>query len=223
MTYAHTHILLRFNGHFGTSLDKWSCGIRLGQADLPVPRDDGKLQTLVNAADAAARVFHTAAGTLASTSCFFDQVAGANIGPNGKYFPAESQTVYSTLTSTPGTGTAILPWNSAVVVSLRTAVPRGRGSNGRVYWPALSASVQSGTGRMSSGTVSGRLNAFKTFVDSLNTAANSYMAGTRVIVASNVGLGLNAVVTSLRADDRVDSIERRENDQPSAYQSVTVA
>jgi len=226
MAYAQEHILLRFNGHFGgptTVADRWSVGIRLGQASLPVILDSGKMQTLCNSAATAAAAFHATTGTFTGTNTYFDQVAGATIGPSGKYSPAGQLTVLSAYNPVAGSGTAALPWNSALVCSLRTAIPRGRGSNGRVYWPALALSVGPTTGRVSQASITSRLGAFKTFLDALNVAANTYFAGTRVIVASGVGLGVNAPVTSVRSDDRVDSIERRENDQPPAYVSVTLA
>lgn len=226
MVYAQEHILLRFNGHFGvvgTASDRWSVGIRLGQASLPVILDQAKMQTLVNAAQTAAIAFHGTTGTYTGTNCFFDQVAGATIGPSGRYSPATQLTVLSPNTNTPGSGTPVLPWNSASVISLRTAIPRGRGSNGRIYWPFLAGPVVSTTGRVTTANLSARIGAFKTFLDALNVAANTYFAGTRVIVASNVGGGVNAPVTQIRADDRVDSIERRENDQPPLYSTATLA
>jgi hypothetical protein len=64
---------------------------------------------------------------------------------------------------------------------------------------------------------------FKTFFDALNVAANTYSAGTRLIVASNVGGGLHAPVTMIRSDDRIDSIERRENDTPATWSTSTLA
>lgn len=226
MVYANEHILLRFNGHFGASAapaDKWSVGLRLGQANLPVPYDAAKLLTLATAVTTSAQTFHSAAGTAAGTSCYFDQVAAACIGPSGKYVPPGALTILGPYAAQPGVGTAVLPWNSAAVMSLRTTIPRGRGSNGRVYWPALAMTIAPLTGRVAVNTMQVRVNLFKTFLDAVNTAANAYLAGTRVIVASNVGLGLNAVVTGVRADDRMDSIERRENDQPSQWATATLA
>lgn len=76
---------------------------------------------------------------------------------------------------------------------------------------------------MTTAAVQSRLNLFKTFADALNTAANTYSAGTRLLVASAVGGGLHVPVTSVRSDERMDSIERRENDQPSIYSSVNLA
>jgi len=195
----------------------------LGQPSLPVIFDQARMQTLVNAAQTAANTFHSTAGVYAGTTCFLDQVSGATIGQGGKYAPVGQLTTLSPNTPTPGASTSTLPWNSASVLSLRTAIPRGRGSNGRVYWPCLSLAVSPGSGRVASAVLNGRVAAFKTFLDALNGLANTYFAGTRVIVASNVGAGVNAPVTSVRSDDRIDSIERRENDQAPLYVAATLA
>lgn len=226
MVYPHEHILIRFHGHFGTStsfVDEWSAGVRMGFPNLAPIFDTGKLQTLVNAADAAARVFHANANALVGTNCYFDYASGAQIGVSGRYTPSSQQTILSTSTPTAGTGTPTQPYNAALVTSLRTAIPRGRGSNGRVYWPCLAPAISATTGRMLDGNVAGRLAPFKTFLDALNTAANAYSAGMKVVVASNVGGGLITPVTSIRADGRLDSIERRENATPSTWSTATLA
>jgi hypothetical protein len=161
-----------------------------------------------------------AANTVIGTNCFLDYVSGAQIGVGGKYTPTNQLTVVSPTTPTPGLGSGVLPWNTASVISLRTAIPRGRGSNGRVYWPCLSVPVIAGTGRVN---ILGRVQAAKTFFDAMNTAANTYSAGMRAVVASAVGGGVIAPVTSIRSDDRLDSIERRENAQPVAWSVSALA
>lgn len=226
MTYPGTHILLRFNGHFGGSastIDKWSCGMRFGIPSGGTTYDAAKLQTFVNSALSAAQAFHTPVGSACGSNTYFDQVAGAQIGMIGRYNPDTQQTIFSVYTPTAGAGTGVLPWNSASVFSLKTGRPRGRASNGRVYWPCLSLAVVSGTGRVASATQQTRVGNFKTFCDALNVAANVYQAGCRLVVASAVGAGDMAFVTSIRSDDRIDSIERRENDQPSTWSSATLA
>lgn len=223
MVYPQEHILIRFQGHFGSAgsiVDKWSAGVRFGLAASAPAYDAAKLQTFVNACQAAAITFHTTAAVQAGTNCFFDYVSGAQIGVLGNYVPTTQLTVLSPTTVTAGIGTPTQPWNASSVISLRTANPRGRGSNGRVYWPILAPTISTTTGRAN---VQTRVTAAKTFFDAMNTAANSYSAGMRAIVASNVGGGLHAIVTSIRSDDRIDSIERRENDQASTWYPATLA
>lgn len=226
MVFPHEHILLRFHGHFGGAtapgLDEWSVGIRLGLTTSAPAFDAGKLQTLCNAAQTAGNNFHTGTGVMTGTSCWLDYVAGAQIGVLGRYSPTTQQTILSPSTPTAGVGSGTLPWSSALVMSLRTAAPRGYASNGRVYWPSPGAAVDPGTGRVSTGNVNARLTAFKAFINALNTAANVYSPGMAVVVASAVGGGAIRPVTAIRSDGRVDGIERRENAQASNYQTQTI-
>lgn len=226
MVFPHEHILLRFHGHFGGSassiVDRWSCGIRMGFSNIAPVYDTAKLQTLVNSAQTAANTFHSSTGTAAGTTAYLDYVSGAQIGVSGRYTPSAQLTVLSPSTPTAGLGTPVLPWNSASVISLRTAIPRGRASNGRVYWPALALALAITTGRATSATMTTRVNLAKTFIEALNAAGNTYSTGMRVVVASAVGGGAIAPVTAIRSDDRMDSIERRENDQASIYQTATI-
>lgn len=222
MVYPMEHVLVRFNGHFGTSsgiVDKWSSGIRFGLANQAPPYDATKLQTFVNACQAAGIAFHTAASVNAGTSTWFDQCTAAQIGVSGRYTPTDQLTIMSPFTPTSGLGSPSQAWNVASVISLRTSRPRGRGSNGRVYWPMTAASVVATTGRLNT---QARVNAAATFINALNTAANAYFTGTRAIVASAVGGGLHVPVTSIRSDDRLDSIERRENDQSSVWYTAAI-
>lgn len=226
MVFPHEHVLLRFLGHFGVitppGLDTWSCGIRLGLQGSAPAYDAAKLQTLVNSAQTAAQAFHATVSAAVGTSTYFDQVSGAQIGVLGKYTPSTQLTVLSPVAATPGSGAPTQPWNAALVMSLRTAAPRGLASNGRVYWPATSAAVDTATGRINSTQVTARLNGFRTFINALNVAANTYSAGCAVVVASAVGGGAIRPVTAVRMDARVDSIERRENNQPSSYSAVAI-
>lgn len=228
MVFPHEHILLRFNGHFGASasgvVERWSAGIRFGLPGSAPAYDAAKLQTFVNAAATAAATFHGSVSTFAGTGAYFDQVSGAQIGVLGKYSPPGQLTVLSPNSPVNGTGAGgPHPWNTALVISLRTAIPRGRGSNGRVYWPACAATVDASTGRLSSAAVSSRLAQAKTFFDALNVAANTYSAGMKIIVASSVGGGLIATCTSIRSDQRLDSIERRENEPGPTWSVATLS
>jgi len=225
VVFPHEHILLRFNGHFGAvgdTAERWSVGVHMGLPTAAPAYDPVKLQTLVNAAQTAANTLHADAGIAAGTSAWLDYVSGAQIGVLGKYTPAGQLTVISPTTPTAGSGTSVMPWNTAGVVSLRTAQPRGRGSNGRLYWPWLAAAVVGTTGRVSQANVTNRLTWFTQFINALNTAGNAYSAGMKVVVASAVGSGGFFTVTKIRSDGRIDSIERRENAAPSTWSTATI-
>lgn len=226
MPYPNAHLLLRASGHFGSGTtviaDKWSTGLRFGVVGADVSYSPGSLQTFVDAAWTAFLNLHSVVAVGAGNNCYLDATTVARVGLDGKYDPATQQTVRHDGPSTAGGGTPSNPWNTAHVISLRTAFPRGYASNGRMYYPCLSQSPASGTGRLTTAQVTARLASFKTLVESLNAAAATYSTNCRLMVYSSVGSGLSAKVTSLRADERLDSIERRENDIPANYSSVSI-
>jgi hypothetical protein len=221
VSFKNLHLLIRLNGGFGsapTSLtDKWSCGFRIGVPGTDIVMDTSKLQTLVNAIQTAASTAHTATNMQAGTNCYFTHVTGARVGTDGKYNPAGQVTTVSSGVTTAGGSTPTQAWNTAHSIGLRTGAPRGYASNGRYYYPIVGASVTSVTGRLSPTVVTGRLTAFRTFFQAVNVAANAYDPGAVVCVMSNVGAGTTLPMIALRADERLDSIERRENDSPSTY------
>jgi len=227
MAYSRNFIQLRFGGVFGSTsssvADKWSVGLKVANPGVDLVYDVTKITNLVQTATTLMASFHNGGGALSGTNCFLLWGTGALIGTNGKYNPTTQSTIFYTLaTPVAGDGTPVHPWNTALVVSLRTARPRGPASNGRVYYPALSAAITAGTGRMNPSTVANRLTGFKTVITGINTAAGTYAAGTQVCVLSDVGIGQTSAVTALRSDLRIDTQERRENDQGADYQSVTI-
>lgn len=226
MAYTNAHLLIRLHGHFGsgptTPLERWSTGFRVGIPTQDVSYDETKLQTFANAVHTAAQTFHQHAQTLAGSNCYFTHVTAARIGESGKYDPVGQLTIVSTGPTQAGAGTPNQAWNVALSYGLRTAAPRGPASNGRCYYPFLAPVIVTGTGRVQAGQVTGRLAQFRIFLNAVNTAALAYELATGVQVMSSVGAGKTERVLSLRADDRLDSIERRENDQAIVYQTLAL-
>lgn len=225
MPFPAAHTLIRAHGAFASSttpIDGWSVGFRFGSAS-PTGYSEAALQTFVNSAATAFATFHNLSGTLAGTSTYLLDVTGARIGTDGHYDPPTQQTLHaSPAPLMGGQGTPVQPWSAALVCSLRTGRPRGYASNGRAYWPAVGATCQGNTGRILQTQVTTLLTGWKTLINALNTAANICEAGSQLRVFSQVGAGLSAPVTGLRADGRIDSIERRENALPAIYSTVTI-
>lgn len=227
MAYANAHIQLRFGGHFGVSAtegaeaDHWSTGLRLGIVGADVPYNATALQTLVEACLDAATSFHASNQSGVGSSCFIGWATAARVGTDGKYLPASALTARKDQTPVAGVGTPHLPWNTALVISLRTDKPRGHASNGRVYWPAVSIALNAADGRVTPSLVDSRLVQFTSLMAGVNAAATAYAQNMRVVVASNVGDGEMRVVTAVRSDTRLDSIERRENAQPPNWITKT--
>lgn len=225
MPFPHAHILLRANGGFGLSVespvDRWSTGWRFGVGGGDVPFNPAGLLTFASSAFAAISTFHASSTAFVGTNCSLLEVTAARIGPDGHYLPLTQDTTHFAGTPIFGGGSPDKSYDAALVFSLRTALPRGRGSNGRSYYPALAAPIAPGTGRVLPASVEQRLALFQTLVRSLNTAANIYAPGMAMQVISSVGSVANAV-TAIRADSRLDRIERRDNGLPSVYQSLPI-
>jgi hypothetical protein len=108
------------------------------------------------------------------------------------------------------------------VTSLRTARPRGKGSNGRFYYPYLSA-VNGPDGRLSSAGATGYNARAKILFDALNAEAAVHLdSNAKISVMSKVG-AITEHVTSVRNDGRMDRQERRENNLPSVWASAALA
>lgn len=223
MTFANAHILCRLGGSFGVAdtskMDFWSVGLRFAIVGADVPYSSTNLLTFANAVKAAAVTMHTSNLFGAGDACWLQDVTAARVGTDGHYQPDTQETIHATPPpNSLGGGSTTKPWNTALVISLRTDRPRGYASNGRVYYPALGVpGFTLGTGRISDAAVGSRMDVAKVFLDECNTAAAAYATNMRLAVMSQKGAGLTALVTAIRADGRLDSIERRENKIPVTY------
>lgn len=227
MSFPTPHYLLRICGHFGASgtdiREEWSVGLRFGSVGGPTYSASG-LQSFLAAAWTPISTFHGGVAARVGGSCYLTHLTGAMIGTDGHYAPASQLTLsYVHSTPLPGASSFNAPWTQCHVLSLRTAQPRGYGSNGRCYYPCGANSYNTNTGRMMTGERDARVNSFVTMVQGLNTAAASALgAGVGLRVYSSVGAGVSYAVTAVRADDKMDTQERRENAFPPSWYVASV-
>lgn len=226
MAFPNAHLLVRFNGSLGpsaaTNSEKWSSSLRLAVIGADVSYSAANLLTLANSIHAATITFHGGSAAKLGNNCYFQNVSIARIGTDGRYSPAQQETVYSTGNPQAGTGIPDQPWSSASVISLRTGNFRGYASNGRFYYPQLVGNVDTSTGRVQSAVVIARVAAAKVWFDAINAAATTYALNMRIAVVSSTG-STAALVTSIRSDERLDSIERRENAGPTVWRAANLA
>lgn len=225
MSYTNRHVLLRAGGAIGTGVtspEKWSVGFRFAIIGADVPWSQSGLLAFATSCFGALATFHGSANAKVGGQVHLMRTSAATIGVDGKYDPLTQETQFYEPAAVSGNGATTLPWNTAVVTSLRTNRPRGYASNGRTYYPALSIPISSATGRLASGDVANRLALFRTLINTMNTHAETYQPNMRLAVCSAVGSGTTALVSGIRIDDRLDSIERRENANPVVYQSLPI-
>lgn len=124
-------------------------------------------------------------------------------------------------TATTGTSSAPHPFQSAVVCSLRTTTPGGRG-RGRLYWAATGAPLSSTTLRMSAATVSAALNGFSSLLAAINAEINAYDAAAALCVWSRVSNAAHNV-TRIQVGDVLDVQRRRRDTLAESYQTASYA
>lgn len=227
MPYAEPYVYLRCLGVFGatatTPLEEWGVGFKFRHPEAaPSPT---QLTTFLESAATAVATYH-GGSTRAGDHCWLTELTAAFIGTDGKYVGGGTQSTIRHTYGTPviGIGATIGPYANALVISLRTAVKRGPGSNGRAYWPATALSVSGDTGGLTTTQLGPIVTEAAALLNGLNTAKLSAMPATgKLSVMSAVGSGIAATVTGFRIGRRLDTQERREKKIPEGWVSGTVS
>lgn len=153
-------------------------------------------------------------------ACKLESIKLNRIGADGHYVDPETREhVYPTPISGNLIGTQVFPQLTAVA-TLRTAIPRGRGSTGRMYIPPSNAVAAAGAdGRMSVGAAAAHAAGVKALIDSLNT---EYTLIGRVGVASNAGSGRFEHVTRVEVGRVGDTMRSRRSSLVEDYQGIDI-
>lgn len=117
-----------------------------------------------------------------------------------------------------GNGTAGMPLQTSMCVSLRTPFP-GASNRGRLYWPALAYSFQSGTVRFGSTSVSAVATGMVTYLGAIGAAIKANIPGPdafQLSVYSGTKHTLRGV-TALQVGDVPDTQRRRRDSVPETY------
>jgi hypothetical protein len=122
-----------------------------------------------------------------------------------------------------GTGTATKTPQDAQVISLRTSTPGARG-RGRMYWPALGATL-SATFQTTTPTASSVATDARTWLNAIGAAMNAYWVS--VAAAKSAVLSVRSVtdhvcrdVNAIQVGSILDTQRRRRDALPEAYSNV---
>lgn len=121
-------------------------------------------------------------------------------------------------TPAPGSGAPNKPNQSSVVFSLRTDGVGAR-ARGRMYWPALAATLSATTGRMTSPVPATVATEASTYLRNIATAVASVLTGVdtwQPCVFSRVSAS-NRFVTGVWVGDVLDTQRRRRDKLPETY------
>lgn len=215
MPYTQAHRLLTIAGPLFGGIERWQIGLRFAASDTAtqVP------QSMVNACEAPIRTWFTSTSTFIASNHSVDQIKLANIETDGHYFPGQVAVVDvpSTAINGGGTGGSTWPQNS-FVVSLTTAMPRGRAHIGRIYLPPLRATLIPVAGLMDPANVDSILGTTKTLLNALNAIAG---IGS-LCVFSKVGTGTTNNITGVRGGLVMDTQRRRRRSIPEMPRSLAL-
>jgi len=119
-----------------------------------------------------------------------------------------------------GTGAAKLPPQSAIVVSIRTNTP-GASGRGRVYWPAMGATLLA-TGRLDSAAMATFITQFRTYL----TAQRDALATAFPAIGFNLAVRSKTTHTTphavrIQVGDVVDTQRRRRDNLAESYSTLS--
>jgi len=230
MTFAGSHIRTTIEGVFGTTaatpVEQWRTTFKIATQTVSNGYLPSNLLAFVTAISNPIAAFHVDTTLGSGSTCFFTATSAAWIADNGQYVGGGAQptTRYVRPTPTAGNGGPTKPLSTALVLTLRSTLERGRASHGRMYWPALATSISGPDMRLSAGQCTTIAGAAKTMLDAINTqAVTIFGTGHKVSLESNVGVGLSAPVVRVGVGRKMDSMESRERSLLEEHQYSTLA
>lgn len=116
-----------------------------------------------------------------------------------------------------GGSTPTKPFQTSLVLSLRTATPGGTG-RGRVYWPTLSLVLNNTTLRVDSGTRTGYVTDWRTFINAVIAAVSPGVV--LHLIVRSVTYHVSRRVNLIQVGDVADVQRRRRDELVEAYTAL---
>jgi len=227
MPYSERYVYTRILGTLGNNaagVEQWGVGFKIPQAGDVSP---AQLAEYLSDIAPTVATFHALSSLKVGFQVYLKELTAAHVGVDGKYVGGGAQATTHHAYATPvagGGSNADMPYSTAMVISLRTALTRGRGSNGRIYYPLLGQVITSVSGTWTAALALEWAQKSRDLLDNINAqAAINFGGSPGVAVMSNLGSGTTAKVTSVRCGVKPDSQERRERAIEEAYQVAALA
>lgn len=206
MAFPHNHVLLTVEGDAWSGNETWQFGLHFDTPTLPTAT--GPIDTAINT-------------WFINTAVAFDPAVrylgfkAAIIAPDGKYPPGHVPLVFTRAVPQTGKGiNSVIP-QASIVVSLKTALPRGRGHAGRFYPPPQDI-VVSNDGRVQANTRDSLMLPYQTLFNALVTAM-----GGRLVVASSLASTFQPV-NRFAIGRVIDTQRRRRSSLSEEYAELSI-
>jgi hypothetical protein len=229
--YPHKFARVTISGTCAGGAEIWNTGFNMGSPTADITGVPGAAAENIAT---AWTTFFTAFNNSFSNKYKTTVVKVAAINANGTSDTAW-QSFYTYPTPLAGGGsTQALPPQITLAATMTSDKQRGLASKGRMYLPGLNAGINGDNGRIDSGFVGTLATAFKTFLDSVNSAADT---PGNVILASKGHrdksvippappvwfAGEAAWVTGCRLGDVYDTQRRRRDSLAETYAARVLA
>lgn len=163
----------------------------------------------------AAQAFYCQGGQSMMTYNRLSTIKLALIGTDGKTIGEPK--IYDYPNPPAGQATFTVPPQDSIVISLLTDTIRGLANRGRIYAPAGFGDVTSSSGRLNATTVTFLVNKAVTWINAINTFAQTASPAGIVVINSAVRAGASHPVTGVEVGNLVDTQRRRRNRLSEAY------
>lgn len=209
---------------FGTSFEgaeEWSTGFYMGYEDQDADAPDlADLTTLAT----AWQTYFTTSSSKISGSWKTVGIKASHLNADGTTDLGATQIYTYGTPIQGGYNSGVNPPQVALVVTLKTAIARGLGANGRMFLPGISQGVQ-GNGKIIGAAQTEMADNLQDFFDAANTSWNTgtIINASKGRTISPTSPPINAEVTSIRLGDVYDTQRRRRNALVETYISRAIA
>lgn len=222
MAYSQPFVLTTIRGVFHPTdyEEMWMTTFKLPVNTQNIPAASEILAFLQDI-EPDVKAYHTNTTTGAGGNSQVTELTGAVIGTDGHYLGNGTQetVVHKFLAPGTGTGTNVRSFSAACCISMRTSIARGRGSRGRMYWPARSVPVDTGDGRLTVSQQTAMITNAQTLLNQINSkSATAFGVTSLVSVMSNLGAGTTATVGYVSIGRKLDNMESREGKLSEEHQ-----
>lgn len=192
----------------------WSVNPTWFMLTEPAPVTAAQIAAIATAADNV--IVPTALRALMSSTTTFTGIRAEARDRNGVL---EVQSEHTKTTVIPGTGTAVHPYQTASVTSLRSNFP-GASGRGRLYWPATGQALVTSNLRMAASDTGTVLTGVRTYLTGLEATITASVGAVNLSVYSRKGTAFHQIVRILQGDV-LDTQRRRRDTLAESYSTLT--
>lgn len=192
----------------------WQCGFRCRVSNGPTwPLTDDSLQDWANQLATPLSAAFTGTSSCVANVCKLTFIKVANIQADGKYPATQGPGVHTFSPALAGPNPSALPAFVGAALTLTTDVPRGRGHEGRIYWPAYGpgSTGPSTPSIMTPGVQAQLVTTAKALVNAINSTQQSDGVGNLTVGVFSSLTGGHHDVTGVKVGDVWD-VQRRRKD-----------